>query len=198
MITFDEVRSMLSYDPDTGALTWLIRRGGAVRPGDDAARAFYSRGSRKYKRVTLQNRRYLAHRVAWLLAYGEWPSSEVDHINGNGQDNRACNLRLADHSQNLANRGRNANNTSGFKGVYWHRRARKWMAQIVVRGKVLYLGLHPDRYAAARAYDRAAIEHFGPFAARNFPARCLIAPGHAAEGVRISPSAANPSDLPAA
>ena len=92
---------------------------------------------------------------------------DVDHINGDGLDNRKSNLRIATRSQNLANnRGRGA--VSGFKGVRAHKDGRHWSAQIGVNGKNKYLGWFTSPTAAASAYDSAAREAFGEFAVTNF------------------------------
>jgi len=94
-------------------------------------------------------------------------SSRIDHVNRNTLDNRRCNLRPADRSCNGANRGKQVNNTSGFKGVCWNRAARKWMAQITVRGVNHYLGVFVSKHEAARAYNRAARKFFGKYACLN-------------------------------
>lgn len=91
----------------------------------------------------------------------------VDHANGNPLDNRRQNLRRCTRSQNAMNR-RRVNTVSGFKGVVPYRgRTDRWVAQIFVNGTPIYLGVHGCRIAAAEAYDRAATEHFGEFAATN-------------------------------
>ena len=90
-----------------------------------------------------------------------------DHVNGNGLDNRRANLREATQSQNSANRELSSSNTSGYKGVSWSRGTRKWVAQIGVNGRRIYLGLFADPAEGARAYNRAALEHFGEFARLN-------------------------------
>lgn len=95
--------------------------------------------------------------------------SGVDHANGNGLDNRRANLRAATNAQNSANRRRRSDNTSGFKGVSFHRRSRKWQAYACQGGKQNHLGYHATAEQAARAYDEAARELFGPFARLNFP-----------------------------
>jgi hypothetical protein len=94
-------------------------------------------------------------------------SVEVDHQNGDGLDNRRANLRLATRAQNLANKGRLRNNTSGFKGVYPHSQVDKWCAQLGVGGRRLYLGIFSDPRDAARAYNEAALKHYGEFACLN-------------------------------
>lgn len=92
---------------------------------------------------------------------------EVDHKDGNGLNCQRANLRLATRSQNQWNRGKQANNTSGYKGVYWHKQRDKWHAQIAVNGKRVHLGYFATAEAAAAAYDNAARELHGAFARTN-------------------------------
>lgn len=92
------------------------------------------------------------------------PRVKVDHKNHDTLDNRRENLRPCSHTNNLANRGgRQINNTSGIRGVYWHERAGKWMAQITVSRKAIYLGLHETKESAAKAYAAANKKYFGEF-----------------------------------
>jgi AP2 domain/HNH endonuclease len=91
----------------------------------------------------------------------------VDHRNGNGLDCRRSNLRLASSRQNSRNRGMRADNTSGYKGVSWHRLTGRWIASIKVAERRLHLGLFPTAEDAALAYNVAALEHFGEFARLN-------------------------------
>ena len=92
---------------------------------------------------------------------------QIDHIDGDGLNNCRSNLRVSTTSQNHANRRPNRNNTSGFKGVTWKRRWKKWLAQIEVAGHNHYLGGFDDPRDAARAYNEAALKHFGEFACLN-------------------------------
>lgn len=92
---------------------------------------------------------------------------ELDHIDRNGLNNLRSNLRIATASQNQANKALSRRNTSGFRGVYWHNAAQKWMAQITVNNKFKYLGLHKEPEQAALAYNKAAKEAFGEFAQLN-------------------------------
>lgn len=87
----------------------------------------------------------------------------ADHISGNTLDNRRSNLREADDSQSSMNRGVHKNNTSGVKGVYWHRSAKKWHAHIWAGGRAIHLGLFDSIENAKSAYADAANLHHGNF-----------------------------------
>jgi AP2 domain/HNH endonuclease len=95
------------------------------------------------------------------------PGEHVDHINRDTLDNQKSNLRLCTRSQNNAHKGVRANNTSGLKGVCWHKRAQKWTANISTNGKRSYLGIYATKEEAARRYDAAAIEQHGEFSITN-------------------------------
>jgi hypothetical protein len=93
----------------------------------------------------------------------------VDHKDLDGTNCRRDNLRAADASQNSAHRSIQSNNTSGYKGVHWHKPREKWRAQIRIEGRKTHLGLFSDPIEAARAHDLAALRAFGEFAVLNFP-----------------------------
>ena len=96
-----------------------------------------------------------------------WPL--VDHINGDGLDNRRENLRPATSVQNGANSRLSSRNTSGFKGVSRAARPGWWQVKIQIRGIGKHLGIYEDPIQAALAYDRAALAASGEFARLNFP-----------------------------
>lgn len=89
---------------------------------------------------------------------------EVDHKNGNGLDNRKKNLRLCTRAENSRNRGKSKNNTSGYKGVFYHIKARKWIAQIVCNRRKIYLGIFNDKKQAYVAYVKACDKYHGEYA----------------------------------
>jgi hypothetical protein len=89
---------------------------------------------------------------------------QVDHINGNGLDNRKENLRICSHSENQWNRTKYKNNKSGYKGVFFHSKTGHWEAGIRINGKREYLGVFNTPQEASLAYSRKAIELHGEFA----------------------------------
>ena len=100
---------------------------------------------------------------------GEWPKDEIDHKDINSLNNKWNNLRAGTRQQNSFNMGLNSNNTTGFKGVSWKKKAKKFVAYIQLDYKKIHLGYFLNKIIAARAYDRAAIKYFGEFARLNFP-----------------------------
>lgn len=106
------------------------------------------------------------HRLILTLADGE----QTDHVNGNKLDNRRENLRRCTAAENSRNQRKwTTDRTSQYKGVYWSNTRRRWTARITVNGRLLQVGSSQYELAAAVAYDEAAREHFGAFAAVNFP-----------------------------
>lgn len=114
----------------------------------------YIRGSRAAGYVQM-------HRILLDL-----PVSDVDHVNGNGLDNRRVNLRTATRGQNNANRSSRVGQ-SGYRGVVWHRQNRRWVAQISVDNKTQYLGSFDDPWDAAQAYNARATELWDDFVLLN-------------------------------
>lgn len=93
--------------------------------------------------------------------------AEIDHINHDGLNNRKINLRICSHAQNTYNKILCSTNTSGYKGVVHRKNIGKWEAKIGINGDRKHLGYFDNKYDAAKAYDLAAIENFGEFAATN-------------------------------
>ena len=91
----------------------------------------------------------------------------VDHINGDKRDNRKCNLRICTGPQNSYNRKVNSNSTSGYRGVTWHEKTKKWRASIYFNKKHISLGLFKDKVDAAKAYDNKAVELYGEYYGRK-------------------------------
>lgn len=116
-----------------------------------------------YARRTKKSKCELMHRMIMETPEGK----QTDHINEDKLDNRCCNLRVCNHSQNLMNRGKLKNNKSGYKGVTWYESMRKWRAVIGIGGAKKYLGCYKNIEEAAQAYNNGAIKYFGEFANLN-------------------------------
>lgn len=158
MLTQEYLKSIINYDPDTGIFKKI-----KCRRGDWVGRPAGTIMLKGYRCISIDNKRYLAHRLAWLYMTGEWPG-QIDHINNIKDDNRFINLRPATLSQNMHNQGKRKNNTSGFKGVSFHGGANKWMAQIKVNWENKYLGVYSTPQEAHAAYCKAAKKHHQQFA----------------------------------
>ena len=111
-----------------------------------------------YRQIKINKKQYQAHRLVWVLHHKEWPSSFVDHINGNKLDNR-----IVSKSQNGMNRRKQQNNTSGYIGVYFDKRGKRWRAQIKMDNKTKSLGSYKTKEEAAEVYDLAADLLFGEY-----------------------------------
>ena len=135
-LTAEYLRSILSYDPETGIFTWKIGSANQVKAGDIAG----CPDGDGYLRIRVQSRLYRAHRLAWFYVYGEWPTDRIDHINRIRSDNRISNLRDVSQKQNLQNAGKYSHNTSGHSGVSWHKQSSKWRARIMHNQKHFHLG----------------------------------------------------------
>ena len=151
----DELRLLVSYDPATGNFVWLKDLANNVKAGTPA---FSKRSARGYPVASIQGKNYLAHRVAWALHFGEWPEGDIDHINGNRQDNRVDNLRVVSNAENCKNKRPRKTKKSGLPfGVYAGRGGR-FKAQICCSGKNVHLGTFNTPEDAAAAYEKAKIE----------------------------------------
>lgn len=156
-----ELRRRFNYNPETGVISYAVRRGNMLRGADAGT---IDRAG--YVRVRFQKdgktKRLRAHRVAWALHYGHLNESDfIDHANGARADNRILNLRLATPSQNSANSKKSSRGKLP-KGVWLSRG--KFRACIVKDGKRCDLGHFGTLQGALSAYRDAAQKHFGAFA----------------------------------
>lgn len=158
LITQDRLKSLLTYDPDTGEFCWRIRRSNRAPKGSVAG----CKDRHGYVVIRLNTILYKAHRLAWLYCYGAWPVKNLDHINQNPSDNRISNLREVDQHENNQNRRVQQNSTSGTTGVSLHKASGRWHARIYAREGCRSLGYYATREAAARARRTAEREMY-PF-----------------------------------
>jgi hypothetical protein len=155
------VRLLLDYDLDTGVFRWKVRVAKRVRVGDVAG----IDGVRE-RRISILGRQHLAHRVAWLYVYGEWPKQVIDHINRNPFDNRIANLRDVSQRENVLNSSLSRANKSGTTGVRWIDGRKRWRAEIMINRKAINLGYFAAKADAEQARRVAEAERVS-MAARN-------------------------------
>lgn len=151
-----DLLSLLKYDKDNGIFTWKHRNalmfshcGNPERVcnswntqnANKIAGCITKTTTNKYILIKISlngnNKKYLAHRLAWLYIYGDFPNGDIDHVDGNGLNNCIYNLRIVDSAINHQNQKLICTNTSGFCGVYFHEKTSKWYVQIVVNGKTI-------------------------------------------------------------
>lgn len=153
------VKATFNYDPDSGILTW--KGGGRAAEGSTAGHLSNGYLTVRFGSTCKYPSAIAVHRVAWALHHGQWPDSDIDHINGDRADNRASNLRLATRSQNLLNQPARSYNKTGFKGVY--RSGSGFIARMTANRKKVYLGYFKTAEAAHDAYEAAAKACHGEF-----------------------------------
>jgi hypothetical protein len=151
-VSREQVAALLCYDPVSGVITHRVD--GHRRKAGQAVGRLDTKG---YLRVRLLGCELKAHRIAWLLTYGEWPRAEIDHINGCPSDNRITNLRDVSVAENGWNRNKAMrNNRSGLLGVSAVKG--KFHAQIKARGRAHFLGVFDTAERAHEAYLAAKKE----------------------------------------
>lgn len=160
-LSLDVFRSRFTFDPSTGTVYYLPRPCSDFSSSRDAKHwnslhAWKQCGRLKdgYLVIRINKADYLLHRIAWGLYYGEWPKHGIDHINGDRSDNRISNLRQASHAENGRNRGISTANSSGYTGVSWSQRDRKWKVTLGYNGTTHWLGCFKsldDAISARRA-----------------------------------------------
>jgi DUF4097 and DUF4098 domain-containing protein YvlB len=154
-MTQEYLKSLLDYNPETGKFIWRVNNKNYVKSGSEAGWI----DSYGYRVIGIDKKGYKGHRLAWLWYYGRWPENEIDHINHNRGDNRIKNLREVSHQENVKNRSRPRNNTSGHVGVHWYKGQKKWCANIESNGKKIYLGSFKEKEDAVKARKEAEAKY---------------------------------------
>jgi len=157
-LTAAYVRSILDYDPETGVFTWRVSQ----RPGWVGKIA--GSPSEGYLKIKIDGRLYSAHRIAWLHNYGEWPLDVIDHIDGNGLNNRIANLRDCSRAQNKANSRIYKNNKHGLKGVVYNKRRDGFYSTVQCNNKRIRTSIRSTPEEAHADYVEASERLFGEFA----------------------------------
>ncbi len=149
-LTAQRLREVFNYDSETGVFTHLAGNHKS-KPGSVAG----TTNNAGYLVIYIDAHLYLAHRLAWLFAYGEWPEHLIDHINMDRLDNRLANLRNASKSLNAQNQrdANSRNKESGLMGV--SRNHGRWKARLQLDGKQVFLGSFDTPEEAHQAYVAA-------------------------------------------
>lgn len=135
MITQGYLKTIVSYNKDTGVFTWIISKSGVC--GLNSIAGGYCHN---YIRIRINGRKYFAHRLAWLYVYGVWPKNQIDHINGIKDDNRIENLRDVTNKENQQNQ--KIHRGGKIPNIQYIKRLNKWAAYIQISRKKYYLGLY--------------------------------------------------------
>ena len=151
ILTQNKLKRLLDYEPSTGVFTWKVTLGSRAIAGSTAGCKATNGGGKSYLVIRVHDILNGAHRLAWLHVNGSWPAHRIDHIDGNGTNNRSGNIREATYKEDTRNHRLQRNNTSGTCGVDWSHG--KWRARISgANGKIIYLGvfIKKDDAIAAR------------------------------------------------
>lgn len=151
-LTQERLKELLSYDLETGIFINFTQRSSRAKKNVIA-------GNKRvdcYIQIGLDKKNHLAHRLAWLYVYGKFPEKHLDRINENPSDNRINNLRLSTNRENSQNISKpNKNNASGYLGVYWNKKDKKWQASITINRKLKNLGYFNTAEESSEAYLKA-------------------------------------------
>ena len=157
MITQETLKKYLRYEPDSGLFIRVAPYGRhAARKAGEIAGCKSGSG---YLYIRIEGTRHSSHRLAFLYMNGEFPPEYVDHVNHVKDDNRWCNLRLANKVQNSHNQSMYSTNTSGVTGVSWNTRQEKWSAEIMVNGEAIFLGRVTNKAEAIKLRKAAEIKY---------------------------------------
>jgi hypothetical protein len=155
-LTQEEAHRLFEYKD--GVLFWKDRPKHSRKSKDDMTAGTVTTGG--YYKITIKQKKFYVHQIVFLMQHGYIPKL-VDHIDGNPSNNRIENLRESCKSLNACNSKISSDNTSGHRGVVWHKTSKKWMCQIVANKKTIYLGLHKDFDLACLIADEARILYHG-------------------------------------
>lgn len=152
------LEELFCYEPETGLLRSRVKR-----PKVAVGSVVGTKNNKGHLICRVKYKIYYVHRIVWMLHYRSEPPAIIDHINGDGCDNRISNLRPASLSQNMANSGANKATSSNLKGAHWSNSAQRWRSSINRNGKIVHLGWFGTKEEAAEAYKAASVKVDGAY-----------------------------------
>lgn len=172
ILTQEYLKEILDYDPETGIVTKKARpahhfsitqeaaehtcnKWNSRYAGERAGCLTITGAGKSYLRISVDYNSYMLHCLIWIYMTGKERKGDIDHIDGNGLNNRWLNLREVSRSVNMQNSRRSKANSSGCTGVYWSKAAEKWQAHINLSKGYKYLGIYIDWFDAVSARKSA-------------------------------------------
>ena len=152
-LDLNEVRDKLEYNPKTGELTWKKHYFSSY-----IGKIAGSKQPNRSINIKFNGVMFKAHRLIWFHQYGKWPEGIIDHIDGNKHNNRLENLRVVDYYTNNQNAKMRKDNTSGVKGVFFHKRNGRYHSSINIMGIKHHLGYFKNKEEAIKARIKAEKE----------------------------------------
>lgn len=174
-LTYGYLIECLDYNPETGSLIWKERPEHHFRPGNTSSEGNCNAWNKKFANkeagsltsdgyivIAIDGAHYRSHRLGWFIYYGYMPENDLDHKDRIRHHNWIDNLREASSQCNVRNAGMLSSNTSGVKGVYFHKKRKKWCAQITTNQKNFHLGYFKSFIKAVVARWRGEKKHKFP------------------------------------
>jgi hypothetical protein len=166
--SLDRLRELLSYDEETGFLTWNVlpatSRSNICHNNKCGGKVAGTVGASGYIVIGIGKKYYLAHRIVWKLKTGIDPADIVDHEDTNRTNNRWTNLREASNGSNIQNSRIRKDNSSGVKGVHWDAAHKKWRAVLTTNGVSVRLGRFKTLEKATSVIEQARMRDHAEFA----------------------------------
>lgn len=161
MSTLTQEKAHQLFEYKDGVLYWRERPMQSRKAKGDMEAGTHS--GHGYKKICVNKQKFYAHQIIFLMHHG-YISDLIDHIDRNTSNNKIENLRASNKSLNACNAKSRSDNTSGHKGVIWHKKAKKWMCRLSANKKTIYLGLHEDFELACLVADKARVLYHGEYA----------------------------------
>lgn len=163
MLTYARLKEVLHYDPQTGIFTWIDPKKPRFLGKIAGSNWINPKVRSHYVSIKIDKVLYKGHRLAFLYVNGEFPKNMVDHIDGNGMNNRWDNLRECTRTENYRNVRKYTNNTSGAKNVYFHKRTKTWDVSFGIDGKLHHYGCYKTFDEADAVAKKVRAELHGAF-----------------------------------